>query len=70
MNVDNDLFDSHVKFQYIEGQQSNIVKNGNLWFKNENEFCIFGFNIKSKYDLFRYNIFTAHSIPVTTRQDD
>ena len=34
------------------------------------EYFIFGFTIKSKYDLFRYNIFTEHSIPVTTRQDD
>ena len=67
MNVDNDLFDLRVNFQYIEGQQSNIFKNGNLWFKNENDFRIFSFNIKSKYDLLKCSIFTEHSIPVTTR---
>ena len=68
MDVDDDWF--AFKWRYIEGQQSNIIKNGELWFKNDNYFCIFGHNIKSKFDLFRYNIFIKNSKTITTRQDD
>ena len=70
MDVDNTDFLPEFNFRYIEGQQSNITQNGNLWFKNENYFFIFGFNYKSKFDLFRYNIFNQRSIPITTRQDE
>jgi len=58
------------KFYNKDGQQSNATKNGNLWFKNSNSHYLFGTNPLSKFNLFRYNIFTKHLMNVPTNQDN
>ena len=62
--------DLTIPFYFIDGQQSNITRNGHLWFNNENNHYVFGFNPMSKFDLFRYNIFASQNIPVVARQEE